>query len=149
MYEPLTGWVQVFFPYLIKPGADHGGFDRFGEAKDGVPKKQLRRNTDLANYCVSQREQVNVGNFHSEQDAKRSRSTFGRAPPPGTLRGVKLELSPPAMSNAPFLYKDKGTGKNYNMAFTGGLTCLVQHEDGAIEAKMGWAVLDGGECDSD
>ena len=65
-----------------------------------------------------------------------------KGPPRGTLRGVKLELFPPAMSNAPFTYKDGHTRKNFAMAFSGGLTCLVQHPDGAMEPKMGWAVLE-------
>ena len=46
------------------------------------------------------------------------------------------------MSSAPFTYKDLRTGKNYRMAFCGGLTALVQHPDGSIEPKVGWAVLE-------
>merc|ERR1711988_832927 len=148
-FEPLTGWVQVFFPYLIEPGMDHG-FKRFEEAEGGAAKRTLRRNTDLANYAESQRAQINVGNFGEEPPAKSAKGKMDsrfRGPPRGTLQGVKLELFPPAMSNAPFLYKDGHTGKNFRMAFSGGLTCLVQHPgDGAIEPKMGWAVLDGGEA---
>lgn len=142
MYEPLTGWVQVFFPYLIIPG--HGGFDQFAEAGGGVAKKQLQRNGGLANYCESQLAKVNVGNFSA--NTERGKGRRGGAPPAGTSGGIKLENFPPAISNAPFRYKDANTGKDYKMAFSGGLTCLIQHPDGAIEPKCGWAILDGGEC---
>jgi len=57
---------------------------------------------------------------------------------------VKLENFPPAMSNAPFTYNDQMTGKSHEMTFCGGVTCLVQHENDAIEPVMGWAVLDSG-----
>merc|ERR1711977_704113 len=57
----------------------------------------------------------------------------------GAGRGVKLELFPPAMSSAPFTYKDAMTGKAHKMAFFGGITCLVQHTSGAIEPKVGWS----------
>merc|ERR1711939_864483 len=43
-YEPLSGWVQVFFPYLIEPGH---GMDRFRETSNGEPKMQLRKNENL------------------------------------------------------------------------------------------------------
>merc|ERR1712178_460752 len=46
VYEPLTGWVQVFFLYLTSPGVDHG-FRDFHEASGGAPKKQLRRNENI------------------------------------------------------------------------------------------------------
>mmetsp|Transcript_16277 Transcript_16277/g.37412 ORF Transcript_16277/g.37412 Transcript_16277/m.37412 type:complete len:86 (+) Transcript_16277:168-425(+) len=48
------------------------------------------------------------------------------------------------MSSAPFKYRDAQTGLSHQMAFFGGITTLVQHEDGSIEPKVGWAVLDSG-----
>jgi len=131
-YKPLTGWVQVFFPYLINPGRDSG--DRFTEAT-GPPKKALVRNEYIGKYMESFHKQVNVDNFPPQE---------GWAPPQGVGRGVDLKLFPPAMSSAPFTYEDATTGNKHKMAFFGGITCLVQHEDGAIEPKMGWAVLDSG-----
>ena len=35
-------------------------------------------------------------------------------------------------------------GLSQKMAFYGGSTCLVQHPDGALEPRVGWAVLDSG-----
>jgi len=139
VYEPLTGWVQVFFPYLIDPRADRYRGD-FDEAEDGQAKKQLVRNTKIANYVESYQKKVNVGNFGQERRDKRP----FQPPPEGTGQGVKLELFPPAMSSAPFTYKDQMTGRSHKMAFFGGVTCLVQHSNGAIEPKMGWAVMDSG-----
>ena len=73
---------------------------------------------------------------------------FGRGmdarSPEGTEPGVKIENFPPAMSSAPFTYKDAMTGKSHKMAFFGGVNALVQHADGAIEPTIGWAVLDQG-----
>jgi len=142
-YEPLTGWVQVFFPYLIEPGMDMGCRERnFTEAK-GSPKKKLTRNPDIENYDESFKNRINVTNFGQQRT---SPDRFGK--PCGVGHGVQLELFPPAMSSAPFKYKDLMTGKEHQMAFFGGITCLVQHADGAIEPRMGWAVLDSGRLSS-
>ena len=141
VYEPLTGWVQVFFPYLLAPGFDDG-FGRgggFDEAKDGVAKKKLRRNDALDHYAAGAASGTNVTNFAKTVGNER----FG-PPPEGTKPGVKLELFPPGLSSAPFKYKDALTGKTHLMAFYGGATCLVQRADGAIEPTVGWAVLDSG-----
>jgi len=140
-YEPLTGWVQAFFPYLLAPGRDRGfghgsGFD---EAEGGTPKRMLQRNPSLGHYAASVASNTNPTNF----DATISKERFG-PPPAGTQPGVKLELFPPGLSSAPFKYKDQHTGKTHRMAFYGGATCLVQYADGAIEPKIGWAVLDSG-----
>ena len=37
------------------------------------------------------------------------------------------------------------TSKKHSMAFMGGVTTIVQHPDGAIEPKVGWAVIDSGK----
>jgi len=140
-YEPLTGWVQVFFPYLIAPGRDDGFADPFEETQGGAPRKALARNTDIANYVESYQSKINVTNFGKERSSSGGRF---QPPPQGVGYGVELECFPPAMSSAPFTYKDASTGKAHKMAFFGGVSCLVQHENGAIEPKMGWAVMDSG-----
>jgi len=138
-YSPLTGWVQVFFPYLIEPGFSDG-FDSFKEANE-APKKKMRKNTDIANYMQSYKNKVNVANFGKERDT----SNRFAPPPQGVGQGVQLKHFPPAMSNAPFKYIDQMTNKSHEMAFCGGVTCLLQHENGALEPVMGWAVLDSGK----
>mgnify|MGYP002845549692 CR=1 FL=1 len=147
-YEPLTGWIQAFFPYLNEVGYDYGfgDGDNFKETKGGVPKRRMSRNDGLANFQESFQKKVNLTNFNKPQDGGSGKDDdrFSRfsPPPAGTRSGVKLELFPPAMSSAPFTYKDLRTGKKYRMAFCGGLTALVQHPDGSIEPKVGWAVLE-------
>eukprot|EP00808_Paulinella_micropora_P000002 g79172.t1 len=130
-WHPITGWIQVFFPYLISPGVK--GYD-FDEAKGGEPKRKLRQNTGLNNYLESLKTKTNPSNFVGGR----------RETPKGVQWGVELELFPPGMASAPFLYKDLSTQKNHRMAFMGGVTTLVQHPDGSLEPQVGWAVLDSG-----
>lgn len=141
VYEPLTGWVQVFFPYLVSPGFDDFGRG-FDEAQDGVAKKKMQRNEALANYAESVAAKVNVTNFKGAQGEEEHGIRWD--PPVGTKAGVKLELFPPGLASAPFKYIDVTTGLSHKMAFFGGATCLVQHADGSLEPKIGWAVLDSG-----
>merc|ERR1712194_192670 len=93
---------------------------------------------NVENYVESYTNKVNVTNF------EKFKSTDRFSPPHGVRCGVKLELFPPAMSSAPFTYKDESTGEDHEMAFCGGVACLVQHASGAIEPTMGWAVIDSG-----
>merc|ERR1719230_175806 len=103
-YEPLTGWIQVFFPYLNDHGYDDEGFtNHFEESTGGQAKKQMRVNSDLANYAESMRAKVNLTNF--AEGADKSNTDFP-SPPKSTGSGVKLEHFPPAMSSAPFKYID-------------------------------------------
>jgi len=143
VYQPLTGWVQVFFPYLIQPGYKERR--DFEEAQGGQPKRPMRHNSSLAEYAVAMKARVNPANFDTTVDKKHE---YCASPPVGSGRGVKLELFPPGVANAPFTYNDMSTGLSHKMAFYGGLTTLVQHETGpyagAIEPKVGWAVLDSG-----
>merc|ERR1712216_63877 len=115
-YTPLTGWVQVFFPYLIEPGYDD--FDRFAEA-EGSPKKKMMQNKNIASYMTSYESKVNATNFGKDRNPN---DMFG-PPPEGVAYGVALKNFPPAMSNAPFTYKDQMTGKKHAMTFSGGITC--------------------------
>ena len=147
VYEPLTGWVNAFFPYLIQPECERRrrrSFDDSEETADGKAKKSLNKNPYMSNYTVSVESKVNVENFNKGGTVFPDFRSPPN-PPTGVKCGVKLELFPPAMSSAPFVYIDAITQMKYNMSFFGGITCLVQHEkDGAIEPKMGWSVLDSG-----
>ena len=105
------------------------------------PKKLLTRNTNLQDCVESYQKKVNAANFGDRPRGPKQRFD---PPPAGVKNGVKLEMFPPAMSSAPFTYKDVSTGKQHEMAFFGGVSCLIQHASGAIEPQMGWAVLDSG-----
>ena len=88
---------------------------------------------------------VGIKEFEADKNKPSDRDDFCFAEPPsGTKRGIELELFPPALSSAPFVYKDMMTNKKHSMAFMGGITTLVQHPDVAIEPKIGWAVIDSG-----
>jgi hypothetical protein len=134
-YEPITGWIQVFYPYLTT-GKYH--YDRFEEKTDDNSKMDLRKNSYLDNYLESFNKKVNAASFKQEENSP----LYGRKEPYGTKAGVKLKYFPPSLSSAPFLYKDLMTNKRHSMAFMGGITAIVQHSDGAIEPKCGWAVMD-------
>lgn len=137
--KPLTGWIQAFFPYVMAPVQE-----RFGEeTQNGKPKGWRQRNAAMASYVQSFEDRVNLENFGTgERDVPVCFRRPLRLPLAG--QGVKLERFPPAMSSAPVRYIDRATGETHEMAFFGGLTCLLQHPDGSIEPKIGWAVLDSG-----
>ena len=116
---------------------------------------KLRKNTGLDNYLKSYHSKVSSAKLNGKTfppPAKKADDDgsygfrYRRSSPEGVDHGVKLENFPPAMSSAPFTYKDGNTKKNHKMSFMGGVTSLVQHEDsGALEPRMGWAVMDSGE----
>jgi len=150
IWEPVTGWIQVFYPYLISPRStfEH----RHLEKKNGKVSTPLKKNSSLDHYLDSFKEQVDVVAFEKEvENLKKETSDRGIYEKPrvprGTKKGVKLEEFPPSLSSAPFIYKDLMTGKKHSMTFMGGITTLVQHADGAIEPKCGWAVIDSGKYD--
>lgn len=136
---PITGWLQVFFPYLNASGSlgfgDFGDFgaDKRASSKGGSGKRSMRRNTELAAYMDSFQAKINPKNFVRGD---------GFGSPNGCSYGLELKNIPPGLSRAPFTYKDLSTGKKYSMAFMSGVTSLVQHPDGALEPVMGWAVLE-------
>ena len=116
---------------------------------------KLRKNTGLDNYLKSYHSKMSSSKLNGknfpppakkpDDDGRGFRSRRRGRSPEGAGAGVKLENFPPAMSSAPFTYKDGNTKKNHKMSFMGGVTTLVQHEDsGALEPRMGWAVMDSG-----
>ena len=109
---------------------------------------QLRKNEMLGSYLKSLRSKMVSAKLNGRDfpQAKTASASSG-APRTDTDWGVELENFPPGMSSAPFLYKDGNTGKTHKMAFMGGVATLVQHKDkqGALEPRMGWAVLDSGK----
>ena len=125
----------------------------FTEASGGQPKMKLRKNTCLDNYLKSYHSKMSSSKLNGKTFPPPAKKTdddgygfmYRQVAPEGAGAGVKLENFPPAMSSAPFTYKDAHTGKNHKMSFMGGVTTLVQHEDsGALEPRMGWAVMDSG-----
>jgi hypothetical protein len=73
--------------------------------------------------------------------------TFGSAKRCGTnYQGMKsstpIELFPPSISTAPVNYVEVLTRQAYSMAFYGGITTIVQHDDLTLECALGWAVIE-------
>ena len=91
--------------------------------------------------------QVDVAKFYAAKADRRYtfRDDTRSYEPEGTKSGIELELFPPSLSSAPFEYKDLRKHKKHYMAFMGGITSLVQHPDGSIDPKTGWAVMDSGK----
>ena len=129
--DPLSGWVQAFFPYL-NASAGRESESRLGGFTPSEPQqRKLERNSALANYMESIKNNVTLSNFDRWYSPIKS--------------GTKIEYIPPGLCKAPVTYNDVSTGKTFNMAFCGGITSIVQHEDHTIEPKVGWAVMDFGE----
>jgi len=117
--DPITGWLQVFFPYLNNSG----------------------RNRGLGNYKESLLHGATVSKYN-EWKTLRSRGR-GDNENVHVGYGVDLEDIPPSLSSAPFTYYDLNTGESYDMRFMGGLVGIVQDASTlALEPKFGWAVLE-------
>jgi hypothetical protein len=129
--DPVTGWLQAFFPYLNASGYE-------GSRQTDMT---LKRNTALANYQESMKNNVNLANKRFPDDGMRWRGVNYE----GMKSGTKIELFPPSLSTAPVLYEDASTNKSYNMMFCGGITTIIQHDDMTLEPVIGWAVVDKGE----
>jgi len=118
---PITGWFQVFFPYLN--GRIHGG-------RQLKVQEKMRQNTNgISQYWNSYKSEITIANFQK----KGWECGYG----------IKIDDIPPSLSSAPFTYVDLISKKEYKMAFMGGLVSLVQHaESRALEPVMGWAVIE-------
>lgn len=126
--EPVTGWLQAFFPYLNASG--------YTGQQPSHTSHMLKKNTGLANYQESMKNNVNLAN-----------KKFGSAKRCGTnYEGMKsstpIELFPPSISTAPVNYVEVQTRQAYSMAFYGGITTIVQHDDLTLECALGWAVIE-------
>jgi len=130
--EPITGWLQTFFPYLNNPDYDHReNKDAKQDDTHKTTKKRLIKNTCLGGYRKS----------YSSSSSNLTAATYA-TPLSECDRGVPLKYIPSGLSSAPFTYTENQ--KSYKMEFVGGITSLVQHPDTlALEPHTGWAVLDG------
>jgi len=130
---PISGWLQVFFPYLNASGASsYRSFSsKDSKSKGAKIKRKLRQNSGIGQYWKSYKSGVTAATYE--------RNGFGDT---GCGYGIELDDIPPSISSAPFKYIDHLTNKTYNMAFMGGIVSLVQHNESlALEPKMGWAVI--------
>lgn len=118
----VTGWIQVLFPYTNggERSWDIAGWRKCYEIGTGEEIKDYNRGVRPASWSDTR-----WGGFGS---------------------GMKLDLIPVGMSQAPILYKDVSQNKSFDMTFNGGVVAILQDkETRAIEPVTGWAVLDHGE----
>jgi hypothetical protein len=115
--DPIPGWISVFFPYLDL-------------------KKELQRNDTLGQWSILfQYAKTNgVETPLSEAQRKDNKKCI--------FRGIKLSHFPTGLSSAPVLIKWADVGIEQDLKFYGGICAVHQHEDGALEPRTGWAVVE-------
>jgi hypothetical protein len=113
--QPLSGWVQVFFPYVV-----NNEFNR-----------------TLREWRVAFAEAAAIGAAAALKKAGHRR--FGEK----YARGLKLDEIPGSISNAPVTFIDIPTGQRVALTFYSGLTSIHQDPDGALSVRSGWAVIHG------
>ncbi|KAA6332644.1 MAG: hypothetical protein EZS28_053251, partial [Streblomastix strix] len=59
--------------------------------------------------------------------------------------GAQLDRIPSGLSKADVKLTWEMTGEIQNLVFYGGITAAYQNEDGSLEARNGWAVVDVGD----
>jgi hypothetical protein len=111
--KPLTGWITVFFPYLI----------------------DNRKNADLPMWRKAYFEAKTKG---IERVLAESQTNI----PDFVLGGLPLTKIPQGIFKADVLAKWLDINKEEKLIFYSGLTTLYQHADGALEVRTGWAVLE-------
>jgi len=112
---PLTGWVQVFFPY----------------------NTEGRKNERLLGQWRKSYDNGVVDDYREGSGYKPGDPGYGCG------YGMQLDTIPSSISQAPFKYVDAGTGETYDMSFDGGLVAIVQDPVSlALEPITGWAVLE-------
>jgi len=127
--DPISGWLQVFFPYLNSAVSEGDE----SNTKDLKTRRKLRDNKDgIGQYWKSYKSGVTAATYQKR----------GFGYDTGCGHGIKLENIPPSLSSAPFKYIDLLTKTTYDMAFMGGIVSLVQHSETlALEPTVGWAVI--------
>eukprot|EP00048_Salpingoeca_helianthica_P010353 m.148890 g.148890 ORF g.148890 m.148890 type:complete len:430 (-) comp15063_c4_seq4:1026-2315(-) len=113
--KPITGWIQVFFPYIRS--------DEF--------------NRSLTEWRQAYREATAAGPDAALKAAGSRR--FGDR----YARGVSLDSLPSSIASAPVQYRDLPSGTIHPMTFYSGLTSLHQDPDGSLSLRSGWAVVHG------
>uniref|UniRef100_A0A0G4IAL1 Uncharacterized protein n=1 Tax=Chromera velia CCMP2878 TaxID=1169474 RepID=A0A0G4IAL1_9ALVE len=133
--SPLSGWVQVFYPYLLSGGKTGRGW---GFREDSEPSSDLEKNAYLGEWrkCFESGKAPNMSSGSMFSFDEHEKGSCGM--------GVKLERIPSSLSFVPFKYVDLlDGGRQIDYRFYGGLTHVVQREtDTAVEPLWGWAVAE-------
>ncbi|KAA6385715.1 MAG: hypothetical protein EZS28_018757 [Streblomastix strix] len=119
--DPLTGWIQVFFPYLNQ------------SYQPGVPVQ----NNSMLNWHDSFKEAKKLGvenALKSSQNIEGFQQKF--------IQGIELNEIPGGLSKVPVIFEWIDTGEKQELEFYGGIAVTYQHADGGLEARSGWAVVE-------
>jgi hypothetical protein len=120
--DPVTGWMQTFFPYL-----------------QGYEGKFLR-NTALAQWKCDENGYA-IPKKARELASGQGGGYWGDHSSVGIA--VKLKNFPSGINQAPFQLENIAAGTKHAMLYAGGLTAVVQgKEDSVIEIQTGWAVVE-------
>jgi hypothetical protein len=112
--DPITGWMQTFFPYLTSDGK--GTYYRNGAVHCWTEDKE----------CVSRPGEQEYDSFESAR--------YG---------GVSLDSIPSGISQASFTLTHVETGASSDMTYGAGLTAVTyDSESKALEVKTGYAVIE-------
>lgn len=130
--RPISGWVQVFFPYLRGVSND-GPISPWG---GGSVKGKVLVQNDYLGAWRKDYEHGRAGGRVGDMA-----HGFGRGGNCGP--GVDLDSIPAGISSAPFTIKHLPTGSVHSCAFLGGLACITQSTDtGELRVQTGWAVVE-------
>lgn len=121
--QPITGWIQVFFPYLLANDNRHDT-PRIGP--------EVQRNPYLGQWRLSV-EHDTTGDLEQGFQAGKMCG-----------RGVDIENIPGGMSKVPFKMTDvRNPNKSNDMLFLGGLSAICQDPvDGCLMPVSGWAIVE-------
>jgi hypothetical protein len=121
--DPITGWIGVLFPYLVKGSCfeENGGL---GVWVDAFRKAEV--------FGVEEVLSAGKDPWHSGGD-RECHCISG---------GIRLECFPTGLSNAPVCIRWHDVGKTQTVRFYGGMFVMHQHSDRALEVRTGWAVVE-------
>jgi hypothetical protein len=118
--DPVTGWINVFFPYVGGVGlVENGQCDVWAAAFQKAQElgvEEVLRAADNANW----------------QDKD----------PHWIYGAIQLDHFPTGLSSAPVHIRWDDVGIDQDVLFYGGMFAMHQHPDGALEVRTGWAVAE-------
>jgi len=162
MKSPANGWIQCFFPYILKNG---GGYKKnpclpdwmkyYNKDFQKEEEKEERRFQEEMRLFNEEEERLKKEAEERMQNSAqprrrgrrlrrkpRRRGRFDRRVNNGLGTAISLDLIPPSISSVPFtLFDPDGASQIYT--FCAGITTVSQDEDSTVRCNTGWAVLKG------
>lgn len=120
--DPITGWINVLFPYRLD-------------------SMRLVENEELDVWATAFQTAEEVGLeavMRGAEDAWKRRDRYAI----WTRGGIDLKDFPTGLSAAPVRIVWVDVKKTQDVKFYGGMFAMHQHPDGALEVRTGWAVAE-------